>query len=72
MNNLLGGIINLFTSLTSNPLSFLTQNGFNIPQNMNDPQQMVQHMLNSGQVSQDVVNKAMQLKDTPLFKNLTR
>lgn len=66
MNNIFG----LLNGLMSNPLQMLSRNGFNIPQNLNDPKQIVQHLLNSGQISQNQVNQAMQMKDSPLFKGL--
>lgn len=38
---------------------------FNVPNNinMNDPRGIVQYLLNNGMVSQDQVNRAMQMKD---------
>lgn len=40
-----------------NPMQFLSQSRFNIPQNLlNDPQAIVQHLVSSGQVSQDQMN----------------
>lgn len=43
---------------------------FNVPNNinMNDPQGIVQYLLNNGMVSQEQVNKAMQMKDSPAVK----
>ena len=52
-----------------NPMGILSQR-FNIPQNMNDPNQIIQHLLNTGQVSQQQVNKAMQLRNHPMFKGM--
>lgn len=63
---------NLFTmlqQLQSNPMQMLARR-FNLPQNMNDPQSIIQHLLNSGQISQDQVNQAMQMRNNPMFKNL--
>jgi hypothetical protein len=37
---------------------------------MNDPNQIIQHLLNTGQVSQQQVNKAMQLRNHPMFKGM--
>ena len=67
-NNILG----MLNSLMNNPLSLLTQRGFNLPQNLNDPQQIVQHLLNTGQIKQETVNQAMQMRNNPMFKNLFR
>lgn len=66
MNN----ILSMLNGLMHNPLQFLTQRGLNIPQNLNDPQQIVQHLLNSGQITQDQVNQAVQMKNSPMFKGL--
>ena len=44
-----------------NPMSMLQQK-FNIPQNLNDPNQIIQHLLNTGQVTQSQVNNAMQMR----------
>ena len=42
-----------------NILSMLSSR-FNIPQGMNDPNAILQHLLNTGQVSQEQLNNAMQ------------
>lgn len=57
MNN----IMQMLPTLQRNPLGMLAQRGFNIPQNMNDPQQMVRHLMNTGQVSQEQYNNAMRM-----------
>lgn len=67
MNN---NILGLLNGLMSNPMQVLTQRGFNLPQNITDPQGIVQHLLNSGQITQDQVNQAMQMRDNPMFKGL--
>lgn len=36
--------------LKKDPVSVLKQAGYNIPSGMNDPRQIVQHLLQSGQV----------------------
>lgn len=54
-----------------NPLAILSRR-FNIPQNLNNPQEIVQHLLNSGQVSQAQVNQAMQMKNDPSVRHLFR
>lgn len=66
MNN----IIQLLGLLTQNPMQILSQYGLNIPQNINRPQDIIQHLLNSGQITQDQVNQAQQMKNNPMFKNL--
>lgn len=43
-----------------NPMSMLSKR-FNIPQNMsNDPNQIIQHLMNTGQISQSQYNIANQ------------
>ena len=46
-------------SLKQNPMQFLMQKKFNIPQNIsNDPNAIIQHLMNTGQVSQQQYNRA--------------
>ena len=47
--------------LRSNPASVLQQAGLNIPAGMNNPQQIVQHLLQSGQVGQGRLMQAQQM-----------
>lgn len=62
-------ILNLYQQFRANPLQMLSMR-FNIPQNINNPNDIIQHLLNSGQVTQEQVNRAMQMKDSPMFKGL--
>ena len=59
----------MIAQFKQNPMGMLMQK-YNIPQNMNNPQQIIQHLLNSGQVTQDQVNQAMQMRNNPMFKNM--
>lgn len=52
-----------------NPMAMLSQR-YNIPQGLNDPNQIIQHLLNTGQVSQSQVNNAMQMRNHPMFKGM--
>ena len=62
-----GGNINRFNpiqmlqQLKSNPIQFLQRAGLNIPQNLNDPNAIIQHLMNSGQVSQQQYERARQM-----------
>jgi hypothetical protein len=48
--------------LKQNPAQMLNQAHLNVPQNMmNNPQQIVNHLVQSGQVPQDRLNAAMQM-----------
>ena len=50
---------NVLSQMKRNPMQFLTQKGFNIPQNMNDPNAIIQYLMNTGQVSQTQYDQAM-------------
>lgn len=68
MNN----IFAMYQQLRQNPMQVLAQR-FNIPQNVNinDPNAIIQHLLNSGQISQQQVNNAMNLRNDPMVRQLT-
>lgn len=61
----------MYQQFRQNPLSLLGRR-FNIPHGMNSPQDIVQHLLNSGQVSQDQVNQAMSMRNDPQIRQLFR
>lgn len=67
----IGNVMQMFTQFRQNPMNLLSRR-FNIPQNINNPQDIVQHLLNSGQVTQEQVNQAMQMRNDPQFRNLFR
>ena len=65
----LNAMLNLIGQIRNNPTQVL--GSFGIPQNiMNNPREMVQHLLNSGRITQEQVNSAVQMKDNPIFKGL--
>lgn len=47
--------------LMSNPLQFLQKAGYKVPQNLNDPNAIIQHLMNTGQVSQQRYEQARQM-----------
>lgn len=47
-----------------NPAAFLQRSGFKIPANLNDPNAIIQHLMNSGQVSQQKYEQARRLVDS--------
>jgi len=58
----INAMMSMLGQLKSNPRQMLMQR-FNIPENIgNDPQNIIQHLMNTGQVSQDQFNRAMQIK----------
>ena len=61
--NAMGGnqpnIMQMVQQLKSNPAQFLMQTKYKIPQNMmNDPNAIINHLVSSGQVSQEAYNRA--------------
>lgn len=64
-------MLNMLTQFKQNPMAMLSQR-FNIPQNMNDPNQILQHLLNTNQVSQEQVNRVMQMKNDPQIQQLLK
>ena len=48
----------MLDQIKKNPYEFLTSKGVNIPQGMNNPNQIIQHHMNTGQISQAQYNKA--------------
>lgn len=64
-------MLSMLTQFKQNPMMMLSQR-FNIPQNMNDPNQILQHLLNTNQVSQAQVNRVMQMKNDPQIQQLLK
>ena len=59
----------LLQQLRTNPMQLLSQK-FNIPANITTPQEIIQHLLNTGQVTQEQVNRAMQMRNNPIIQQL--
>lgn len=57
-------VMNYYQRFRQNPMQMLNQK-FNIPQNVNvnDPNAILQHLLNTGQVTQEAVNNAMRMRN---------
>ena len=55
--------LQMLQALRQNPMQFLMQRRMNLPQGMNmqDPQAILNHLMQTGQVSQDQVNRAWQM-----------
>ena len=60
--------MNVYNQFMQNPMGMLSQR-YNIPGDLKDPNQIIQHLLNSGQVSQAQVNQAMQMRNNPMIQN---
>lgn len=51
----------LLSQLQSNPFGLLRRIGFNVPDGAMNPQAIIQHLMNSGQISQQQVNNAQMM-----------
>lgn len=55
-------LMSMLQSFRQNPMQMLMQRRMNVPQNItNDPQAMLNHLLQTGQISQQQVNQAYQM-----------
>ena len=48
-------------ALKQNPSGMLQQAGFNVPQGITNPQQIIQHLIQSGQVPQNRYTQVLQM-----------
>ena len=64
-------IVDFYQRFRQNPIQMLNQR-FNIPQNVNlsDPNAILQHLMNTGQVTQNQINQVMQMKNNPMIQQL--
>lgn len=61
MNNQVVNPMQFLQQIKANPVQFLLQRKLNIPANIaNDPNAILNHLLQTGQVSQQAVNAAYQ------------
>lgn len=51
----------MLQQLQQNPAQMLRQAGLNVPDNLSSPNDIIQHLMSSGQVSQDAYNRARQM-----------
>ena len=72
MNNPIN-FIQMLSQMKSNPMAILGRK-FNIPQNLNNPNDIIQHLMNTGQISQASYNQAntmaKQLQNNPQFQSM--
>jgi len=66
MNN---NMMQMYQQFRQNPLGMLSQK-YSIPQGLNDPFDIIQHLLNTSQVSQGQVNKYMNMRNNPMIQQL--
>ena len=70
MNNI-NQIMSMYQQLRTNPMQMLARR-FNMPQNMNmnNPNDIIQHLLNTRQISQQQLNAVVGMRDNPLIQQL--
>ena len=62
MQNAVNNPMQILSQLRQNPIQFAISRGFNVPMNVgNDPNAIIQHLMNTGQISQDKYNQAVQM-----------
>ena len=63
MNNLMMGMnpMQMIQQLKTNPIQFLQRAGFNVPNNITSPNDIIQHLMNSGQITQQNYERARQM-----------
>lgn len=64
-------VMTVFNKLKEDPVHVLSMR-FNIPQgvDVHDPNAIIQHLLNSGQISQAQVNRMMSMQNNPMIRRL--
>lgn len=70
MNNI-NQIMSMYQQLRNNPMQMLARR-FNMPQNMNmnNPNDIIQHLLNTGQISQQQLNSVVGMRNNPMIQQL--
>lgn len=53
----------MLQQLQQNPAQMLRQAGLNVPDNLSSPNEIIQHLMSSGQVSQARYNKAREMAE---------
>ena len=61
-----------FRQFSGNPMQMLSQSGLNIPQGVNNPNEIIQHLMNSGKLSQEQYSQLQQtaqnIRNNPMFQ----
>lgn len=70
MNNI-NQLMSMYQQLRSNPVRLLARR-FNLPQgvNINNPNDIIQHLLNTRQISQQQLNAVVGMRDNPMVQQL--
>ena len=60
-NNPVGNMMQMLQQLKQNPMALLGKAGYNIPMNLSNPQQIVEHLTKTGQINQSQLNQAQRM-----------
>jgi hypothetical protein len=64
--------MNRYREFSGNPTEILSRSGVNIPQGMNNPNNIIQYLMNTGKMSQAQYNQlqqiAEQIQNNPMFR----
>lgn len=72
MNNI-NDLMNIYQQMVQAPdrIQFLKkQFGIDLPQNINNPYDLIQYCMNRGMFNQTQVNNAMQMRNNPMIKKI--
>lgn len=59
--NAMGNTMPLLGQLKANPLAMLQRAGFNVPANISSPTDIIQHLMNTGQLTQAQFDQAQMM-----------
>ena len=51
----------MINQIKQNPIGFLMQRGMNVPQGVTDPNKIIEHLMNTGQISQQQYDNAVRM-----------
>lgn len=51
----------MLQQLRRNPMEFIKKAGFTVPENLDNPNDIIQHLMNTGQVSQQRYDQAVKM-----------
>lgn len=60
-NTMINNIMNMLPQIRQNPMNVLRQAGMNVPANLNDPNAILNHLIQSGQVNQSQLDYAQKM-----------
>lgn len=64
----LSQFIQMLGQVKQNPIAMLQAVGLNVPANMNNSDAILQHLMNSGQINQNIYNQARQMAQQMGFR----